>query len=146
MAGIGAAASKITSIMASAGAKAASAAAAAAARAPDSVVVVNSTLNNIHACVSNLDGQVISKSSGGILGLKHRQRATPEAARDIGEAISKKAYEAGYRVAHVELKGPSKGRSMVLRGILAGGLSVYDIRDVTPLPTNGCRPKAMRRL
>lgn len=123
-----------------------SAAVAAAARMPDSVVVVNCSMNNIHACVSNLDGQVVSKCSGGILGLKHRQRATPEAARDIGENISKRAFELGYRVAHVELKGPSKGRSQILRGLLSGGLKVYDIRDVTPMPISGCRPKSMRRL
>lgn len=113
---------------------------------PDSIVIVNATMNNIHACVSNIDGQVVSKCSGGILGLKHRERATPEAARDIGENIAKRAYELGYRMSHVRLKGPSKGRSMVLRGLLAGGLNVWDIKDITPMPTNGCRPKSMRRL
>ncbi len=146
MAGLGAVRSKITSILSAAGAAAKPAVAAAAGARPDAVVIVNATMNNIHACVSNLDGQVVSKCSGGILGLKHRERATPEAARDIGENIAKRAYEQGYRMAHVHLKGPSKGRSMVLRGLLAGGLQVWDIKDITPMPTNGCRPKKQRRL
>jgi small subunit ribosomal protein S11 len=145
MAAIGALRSKINSIVASAALPAA-AAAAAAARMPDSVVTVNATMNNIHACVSNLDGQVVSKGSGGVLGLKHRARATPEAARDIGEQIARKAYDLGYRVSHIRLKGPSRGRSQVLRGLISGGLKVYDIKDITPMPTNGCRPKTMRRL
>lgn len=103
-------------------------------------------MNNIHACVSNLDGNVVSASSGGLLGFKHRERASADAAKGIGEAIAKRAFEAGYRLAHVRLRGPSRGRSSMLRGLLAGGLRVADIRDVTPMPTNGCRPRAARRL
>lgn len=144
MAGLGAIRGKIPSIMAAAARSGAPV--MSVGLRPDSVVIVNATMNNIHACVSNLDGQVVSKCSGGILGLKHRERATPEAARDIGENIAKRAYELGYRMSHVHLKGPSKGRSMVLRGLLAGGLNVWDIKDITPMPTNGCRPKSMRRL
>lgn len=117
-----------------------------AARTADSVVNVSCTMNNIHVAVSNIEGQVVSRCSGGMLGYKHRQRASAIAAREIGQAAAKKAFEAGYRVSHVQLKGPSKGRSQVLRGIQLGGLNVYDIRDVTPIPTNGCRPKHMRRL
>ena len=113
---------------------------------PDSVVHVTCTMNNIHACISNLDGQVISKASGGLLGFKHRERASADAAKSIGETISKKAVEAGYRLAHVKVSGPSRGRSSMLRGLVTGGLRIADIRDVTPMPTNGCRPPAMRRL
>jgi len=121
-------------------------AAAAAARTPDSVVLVNTTMNNIHACVSDLDGQVVASCSGGMVGQKHRARASVVSARDVGVSIAKKAAEKGFQLSHVHLKGPSTGRSQLLRGLVAGGLAVHDIRDVTPAPTNGCRPPKARRL
>jgi len=124
----------------------AAAAAAAAARQPDATVMIRTTMNNIHACVSNLEGDVVARSSGGLAGFKHRQRASGAAAKDIGVAIAKKAAETGHRIVHVHMKGPARGRAQVLRGIQEGGLRVYDIKDVTALPTGGCRPPAMRRL
>lgn len=141
---IGALRSRISAIFGSG--RTAAAAAAVAARQPDSVVLVNATMNNIHVCVSNLEGQVVSKCSGGVLGYKHRQRAGALAAREIAESVSKKATDLGFKIAHVHLKGPSKGRSQILRGIQMGGLKIADIQDVTPQPTNGCRPPHMRRL
>ncbi len=68
------------------------------------------------------------------------------AAKDIALKAVSAATQAGYKVAHVEMKGPSRGRSQVLRGIINGGMRVADIRDVTPIPTSGCRPKHARRL
>jgi small subunit ribosomal protein S11 len=103
-------------------------------------------MNNIVVSVSTLDGNVVSRCSGGVLGLRHRARASPAAGTDIARAAAQKAFERGFRVAHVHLKGPSRARGQVLRGLQAGGLKVADIRDVTPVPTNGCRPKAARRL
>lgn len=122
------------------------AAAASAAATADSIVHVNCTLNNIHVTVSNLEGHVVSRCSGGMIGFKHRQRANPLAAKDIAQKAVSAATQAGYRVAHIEMKGPSRGRSQVLRGILGAGMRVVDIRDVTPIPTSGCRPKSARRL
>ena len=144
MSGAGAAKAAFTSIFAAASRPAA--AAAAASRLADAVVVMRSTANNIHACASTLDGAVVSAASGGLLGYKHRARASPVAARDIGEAVARRAAEAGHRVAHLRLKGPSRGRAQMLRGLLAGGLRVADIRDVTPIPMPGTRPRKMRRL
>lgn len=120
--------------------------AAAAAGMPDAVVTVTCTLNNMHVTVSNLEGQIVAKSSGGLVGFKHRERAGRDAGTAAGEMVAKKAFEAGYRVAHVHVKGPSRGRGSVLRGIQVGGLRVFDIRDMTPMPTNGCRPPHKRRL
>lgn len=137
---------RVSSIMAAAMKPASAAAAAAAAKAPDSVVLINCTMNNIHVCVSNLDGAVIAKCSGGVLGYKHRLRTSPLAAKEMGENVAKKAIDQGFRMAHVHMKGPSRNRSQVLRGILGAGLSVYDVKDVTPIPTNGCRPPHARRL
>lgn len=139
-------ASAFASIFATAARPAVAAAAAAAARAPDSIVCVSATANNIHACVSALGGAVVARTSGGIAGYKHRARASPEAARDIGEALARRAGEAGYRLAHLQLKGPSRGRAQIVRGLLAGGLKIADVRDVTPVPMPGTRPKKMRRL
>jgi small subunit ribosomal protein S11 len=116
------------------------------AGAADSVVHVNVTMNNIVVSVATLDGNVVSRCSGGVLGLRHRQRASPAAGTDIARAAAQKAFERGFRVSRVHLKGPSRARGQVLRGLQAGGLRVADIRDVTPVPTNGCRPKAARRL
>jgi len=107
---------------------------------------VNVTMNNIVVSVATLDGNVVSRCSGGVLGLRHRQRASPAAGTDIARAAAQKAFERGFRVSRVHLKGPSRARGQVLRGLQAGGLRVADIRDVTPVPTNGCRPKAARRL
>ena len=117
-----------------------------AAGAADSVVHVNVTMNNIVVSVSTLDGNVVSRCSGGVLGLRHRQRASPAAGTDIARSAAQKAFERGFRVSRVHLKGPARARGQVLRGLQAGGLRVADIRDVTPMPTNGCRPKAARRL
>ena len=119
---------------------------AATQRTADSTVTVTATMNNIHVVVSNVDGQIVSKFSGGMCGHKHRQRTSPLAAVEIGEKAAKKAFDAGHRIAHVHVKGPSRGRGQILRGIANGGLKIMDIRDVTPMPTNGCRPKHARRL
>ena len=123
--------------------------AAAVQRNADSTVTVTCTLNNIHVVVSNIDGQIVSKVSGGMVGEprnKHRMRSSSIAAAQIGKAAARKAAEAGHRMCHVHVKGPSRGRGQVLRGITMGGLRIVDRRDVTPLPTNGCRPRHSRRL
>jgi len=119
---------------------------AAAQRTADSTITVTSTMNNVHVVVSNVDGQVVSKCSGGMCGHKHRQRASAEAAVEVGEKAAKKAFDAGHRISHLHVKGPSRGRGGVLRGLASGGLKICDIRDITPQPTNGCRPKSARRL
>jgi small subunit ribosomal protein S11 len=121
-------------------------AATATATGPDSVVVIKSTMNNTHVVISTIDGEVISKCSGGNVGLKHRARATPQAGLEIAKKAAEKAVLKGYALAHVEMKGPSRGRGQVLQGLTASGLRIHDIRDVTPFPTNGCRPPSVRRL
>lgn len=117
-----------------------------AANAADTIVRVSSTMNNIYVTVSDIEGRVVSRASGGMLGLKHRQRATPQAGQAVAEQAVNKAVAAGHKVASVEMKGPSRGRGQILRGIMNGGLRVISIRDTTPIPTNGCRPPAARRL
>ena len=113
---------------------------------PDSKVHVRMTMNNIHITVSNIEGSPISKSTGGMAGFKHRARASPAAAQRIAQNAASGAVSAGYKNSHVLFRGPSAARGQVLLGLASGGLTIYDIKDVTPLPTNGCRPKHARRL
>jgi len=112
----------------------------------DSVVHVNCTMNNIVVSVSTLDGEVISRCSGGMIGLKHRARASASAATDIAKNAAQKAVEKGFKITEVRLKGPSRSRGQILRGIQGAGMKISEIRDLTPMPTNGCRPPAARRL
>ena len=124
----------------------AAARAASAARPPaDSFIRVAATGNNIHVTISDIEGRVVSRSSGGVVGYKHRSRASPEAALAASRDAAKKALGAGYAAGHLELRGPSSGRGQLLQGILEAGMRVVDIRDPTPVPTPGCRPKKARR-
>lgn len=81
----------------------------------DSVVTVTSTMNNVHVVVSDIEGQVVSKCSGGMVGLKHRARANPMSAVEIARKAAEKAVARGFSLAHVRLKGPSRGRSTILQ-------------------------------
>ena len=118
----------------------------------DSIVRVSVARNNIHATVSDLEGRVISRSSGGMVGFKadhrfkHRERSSPEASSRCAEDATTKAMRKGYKVCHLEIKGSSPGRGLVMRGILQAGMRVKSIRDTTPVPTPGVRPPAARRL
>jgi small subunit ribosomal protein S11 len=112
----------------------------------DSVIRVSSSRNNMHITVSDLEGRVVSRSSGGMVGFKHRERASTEAAEAAAGQATAKAAAKGFRMSHLEMKGSSAGRGQVLRGILLAGLSVKSIRDTTPVPTPGVRPPASRRL
>jgi small subunit ribosomal protein S11 len=114
--------------------------------AADSTVHVRMTMNNIHVTVSNMEGGTVTRASGGMLGFKHRTRSTPEAAKVIAEQAAQKAVAAGHKLSHVHFRGPSRARGQILLGVVSGGLRVSTVRDVTPLPTNGVRPRAARRL
>ena len=79
------------------------------------IMTITTTMNNIHVVVSDVEGQVVSKCSGGMIGLKHRARSTPLAAVDIAKRAAEKAVARGFSLAHVRLKGPSKSRSSILQ-------------------------------
>ena len=127
---------------------------AAAARAParsalplaDSYIRVTSTGNNVFVAISDIEGGLISRSSGGMVGFKARNRASAQAMQAAASEAAKKAVAAGYRRAHLELKGPSAGRGELLSGILETDMTVVDIRDTTAVPTPGVRQKKARRL
>ena len=107
---------------------------------------VNATFNNIIISLTNKQGQVISWSSAGKGGFRGSKKSTPYAAQVAAHDAGQKAYDAGLRKVEVFVKGPGGGRESAIRSIAATGIEVTVIRDVTPLPHNGCRPPKKRRV
>ncbi len=109
-------------------------------------VYIKATFNNIIISYTNKAGQVISWSSAGKMGFRGSKKSTPYAAQLASQDAGTKAYEAGMRKAEVFVKGPGGGRESAIRSIGTSGIEVTIIRDVTPLPHNGCRPPKRRRV
>ncbi|HNF48030.1 MAG TPA: 30S ribosomal protein S11 [Chitinophagales bacterium] len=109
-------------------------------------VYIKATFNNIIISYTNKAGQVISWSSAGKMGFRGSKKSTPYAAQLASQDAGTKAYEAGMRKAEVFVKGPGGGRESAIRSIGNSGIEVTIIRDVTPLPHNGCRPPKRRRV
>jgi len=107
---------------------------------------VNSTFNNTMITISDVQGNTISWSSAGTLGFKGSRKSTPFAAQMAAEDAGKKAAEHGVKNLDVEVRGPGSGRESALRALQAVGFTVTSIRDVTPIPHNGCRPRKRRRV
>lgn len=107
---------------------------------------VNATFNNTIVTITDLQGNVISWCSSGSLGFKGSRKSTPYVSQMVAENAGKKAQEHGLKTISVEVKGPGSGRESALRALQAIGLTVTSIRDVTPIPHNGCRPRKRRRV
>ena len=107
---------------------------------------VNSTFNNTMITISDVQGNTIAWSSAGTLGFKGSRKSTPFAAQIAAEDAGKKAAEHGVKSIDVEVRGPGSGRESALRALQSVGFSVTSIRDVTPIPHNGCRPRKRRRV
>jgi len=110
------------------------------------VAHVNATFNNTMITVTDAQGNAIAWSSAGSQGFKGSRKSTPYAAQIAGEDAGKKAMEHGMKTLEVEVKGPGAGRESALRALQAVGFSITSIRDVTPIPHNGCRPRKRRRV
>jgi small subunit ribosomal protein S11 len=110
------------------------------------VVHVQSTFNNTVITVTDPAGGALAWASAGGQGFKGSRKSTPFAAQVAAEECAKKAMEHGVRLASVFVKGPGAGRESAVRAIQAAGIKVTMIRDVTPIPHNGCRPKKRRRV
>ena len=110
------------------------------------VAHVNSTFNNTIITISDVQGNVISWSSSGGQGFKVSRKSTPYAAQVAAEDAGKKAQEHGMKSLDVNVKGPGSGRESALRALQAVGFTITSIRDVTPVPHNGCRPRKQRRV
>jgi small subunit ribosomal protein S11 len=110
------------------------------------VVHVNASFNNTMITISDAQGNTISWSSSGTMGFKGSRKSTPYAAQMAAEDAGKKAMEHGMKTVEVEVTGPGSGRESALRALQAVGFQVTTIRDVTPIPHNGCRPRKRRRV
>ena len=110
------------------------------------VAHVNASFNNTMITITDAQGNTISWSSSGTQGFKGSRKSTPYAAQMAAEDAGKKAMEHGMRTLEVEVKGPGAGRESALRALQAVGFQITSIRDVTPIPLNGCRPPKRRRV
>ncbi|HYR02333.1 MAG: ribosomal protein [Deltaproteobacteria bacterium] len=110
------------------------------------VAHIQSTFNNTIITITDMNGNVLAWSSAGSQGFKGSRKSTPFAAQMAAESAAKKAQEHGVQNIEVYVKGPGAGREAALRALQAAGFSVSLIRDVTPIPHNGCRPPKRRRV
>ncbi len=110
------------------------------------MVHVNSSFNNTTITITDVQGNTICWASAGKMGFKGSRKSTPYAAQLAGEQVAKSAIENGMRTVEVEVTGPGSGRESALRALQAAGLQVTSIRDITPIPHNGCRPPKKRRI
>ncbi|PCI45781.1 MAG: 30S ribosomal protein S11 [Alphaproteobacteria bacterium] len=110
------------------------------------VAHVNSTFNNTIITITDAQGNCIAWSTSGVMGFKGSRKSTPYAAQMAAEDAGKKAQEHGMKTLEVQVKGPGSGRESALRALQAIGFTITTIRDVTPIPHNGCRPPKRRRV
>ena len=107
---------------------------------------IKSTFNNTLVTITDLNGNVISWASAGEMGFRGSRKSTPFAAQMAAETATKAAMEHGMKTVEVYVKGPGDGREAAIRALQATGLEVNSIKDVTPIPHNGCRPPKRRRV
>jgi small subunit ribosomal protein S11 len=112
----------------------------------EGMAYVQATFNNVIVSLTNKKGQVIAWSSAGKAGFRGSKKNTPYAAQVAATEASKAAYDAGLRTVEVFVKGPGSGREAAIRAIDVAGIKVTRIKDVTPVPHNGCRPPKRRRV
>jgi len=112
----------------------------------DGVAHITSTFNNTVVTITDMSGNTIAWSNAGVAGFKGSRKSTPFAAQLAGKDAADKAKEHGVRNVVVYVKGPGSGREAALRALHAAGLTVTAIKDVTPIPHNGCRPPKRRRV
>ncbi len=110
------------------------------------VAHVNASFNNTMITITDAQGNAISWSSSGMMGFKGSRKSTPYAAQMAGEDAAKKAQEHGMHTLEVLVAGPGSGRELALRALQSAGFTITTIKDVTPIPHNGCRPPKRRRV
>ncbi len=110
------------------------------------VAHIKATFNNTIVSISDTNGNTVSWASSGAVGFKGTKKGTPFAASSAAELAAKKALTLGMREVNVVVKGPGSGRETAIRALQAAGLEINSIKDVTPIPHNGCRPPKRRRV
>lgn len=113
---------------------------------PMAIAHIQASFNNTVVCIADPTGSVLSWSSAGSLGFKGSRKGTPFAAQLAGQTCANAAKEHGVRTVDVRVKGPGAGRESAIRAIQATGITIKSIKDVTPIPHNGCRPPKRRRV
>ena len=113
---------------------------------PEAIAHISSTFNNTIITITDMDGNAIVWSSAGAIGFKGAKKSTPYAAQLVAQAISKSAQDNGVKVIDVNIKGVGPGKDAALRQFQASGIEVRKIKNVTPMPHNGCRPPKRRRV
>jgi small subunit ribosomal protein S11 len=113
---------------------------------PEGKVFIQSTFNNTIITITDARGNVITWGSSGTAGFKGSRKGTPYAAQLAGQTAAQRAKDAGMRQAEVFVRGPGSGREAAIRAIQASGIVVTSIKDITPVPHNGCRPRKRRRV
>jgi small subunit ribosomal protein S11 len=109
-------------------------------------VHIHASFNNTHITITDTEGNVIAWSSAGGIGFKGSRKGTPFAAQLAAAACAESAKENGVRTVDVRVKGPGAGRESAIRALQANGLDIKSIKDITPIPHNGCRPRKRRRV
>jgi small subunit ribosomal protein S11 len=112
----------------------------------EGIAWIKATFNNTLVTITNLNGDVVTWGSAGKAGFKGSKKSTPFAATVSAEAVGREAYNLGVRRVHVRVQGPGSGRESAIQALNAAGLQIKSIRDVTPIPHNGCRPPKKRRV
>ena len=107
---------------------------------------IHSSFNNTIVTISDVQGNVVSWASAGGLGFKGSRKSTPFAAGEVAETAAKAAMEHGLKTVEVYVKGPGAGRESAIRSLQTAGLDIVSIKDITPIPHNGCRPPKRRRV
>ena len=107
---------------------------------------IKATFNNTIISITDTNGNVVVWGSAGNVGFKGTKKGTPFAAQSAAETVAKKALEAGMKEVSVMVKGPGAGRETAIRALQGAGLEISSIKDVTPIPHNGCRPRKKRRV
>ena len=107
---------------------------------------IQATFNNTHVTISDMEGNVVAWASAGGLGFKGSRKGTPFATQQAASQVAQAAKSLGCKSLDVRVKGPGSGRESAIRALQAAGLTVKSIRDVTPIPHNGCRPPKRRRV
>ncbi len=113
---------------------------------PEGVAHITATFNNTTISISDVEGNVLTWSSAGRMGFKGSRKGTPFAAQMAAQNAGQLARDQGVRSLEVQVKGPGAGRESAVRALQSAGLSIKSIRDVTPIPHNGCRPRKRRRV
>ena len=113
---------------------------------PQGIVHIQASFNNTLISITDLQGNLVAQSSAGAMGFRGSRKGTPFAAQQAASKAANIARDSGMRVAEVRVKGPGSGRESAVRAIQAAGIDVRLIRDVTPIPHNGCRPPKRRRV